>query len=717
MWFRSFGPVCVLVAVGSGLLTVPARAYVTDQSAHPPASYDSFQPPNRGLSYQDPVFGTEIWRLSDALRTANTADGGSLTWVMDEYSTISAFNQDRSLLLLQHDSYFALYDGQGSYLRDLPYEIHASSEPRWSRRENGVLYFLNGNRLRRYDVATGALSTVRTFSEYQKVSGNGEADICFDGDHLVLTGDGRHVFVYEIGSDTKGRVLDTGGRGIDSVYITPDDNVTVTWLQSGSSRYNGVELFDRNMSFLRQLTRAGGHMDVTRDASGEEVLVWTNSADPNPICDNGVVKVRLRDGSQSCLVSLDWSLGVHISCPDGSGACFVGTYAPSDPSPNGSWPAYTNELLQVLLDGSEVRRLAHHRSRPFNGYNYMARATVSRDGARLLYSSNYGLQASGAPTEYSDTYLIAVSGAGPTSGGSGGDVTDTGTGGSGGGAGGTVRTEEDATSLAYSEGWFPNSMAVHSGGGARLAMDPGSRARFTFEGTGVRWVGYRDEWSGIARVYLDGALAATVDTYASPAQPQAVLFAKDGLAASTHTIEIEATGGIGSASSGAWIWIDAFDVTPSSGGGGGTTGGSGTGGTGGDPGGSGGGSSPGSYEEDAAGVVLAGGWQGNASPQHSAGHAVLAMDRGSSATLRFQGTGISWIGFRDRWSGVAKVFLDGVLVRKVNTFASSDRAQQTLFSVTGLQRGEHTITIEVTGYHSKRSKGSWIWLDRFDVRP
>jgi len=31
---------------------------------------------------------------------------------------------------------------------------------------------------------------------------------------------------------------------------------------------------------------------------------------------------------------------------------------------------------------------------------------------------------------------------------------------------------------------------------------------------------YRDEWSGIAQVYVDGALTATVDTYLSPAQAQ-----------------------------------------------------------------------------------------------------------------------------------------------------------------------------------------------------
>ena len=106
----------------------------------------------------------------------------------------------------------------------------------------------------------------------------------------------------------------------------------------------------------------------------------------------------------------------NVSCPDNAGFCVVGTYAPSDPSPDGAWPAYTNEILSVALDGSATRRLLHHRSRPFDGYNYMARATVSRDGTRLLFSSNYGLQATlGVLDEYADAYLVTLAAGGSSS--------------------------------------------------------------------------------------------------------------------------------------------------------------------------------------------------------------------------------------------------------------------------------------------------------------
>jgi hypothetical protein len=105
------------------------------------------------------------------------------------------------------------------------------------------------------------------------------------------------------------------------------------------------------------------------------------------------------------MISLDWSLAVHVSAPDANGWAFVETYTPSDPSPtSGNWPKFTNEILQVRLDGSEVRRIAHHRSRPFDSYYYTPRTSSSHDGKKLVFSSNMGLQQIlGYPSLYTDT--------------------------------------------------------------------------------------------------------------------------------------------------------------------------------------------------------------------------------------------------------------------------------------------------------------------------
>lgn len=655
-----------LIGVVALLLQGPALAYLTDGEVHPPPDYPTFLPPGAGEAYADPVFGTRIVRLTEAPGIPDAADAGNLTFVIQEYSNVTPFNSRGTRLLLQHGGYFALYDGRGRYLRDLPLEIGALSEPRWSRLNPHLIYYLSGNQLLTYDTASGERSIVRTFGEYARVSGLGESDLSLDGDHLALVGDRRDVFVYRISTGTKGPLLDTTGLGgFDLVHITPRNNVLVGWYAIGSGRYQGMELYDRDMRFLRQASRATGHLDTMLDPDGEEVLLVANAADPQPVCANGVVKVRLSDASQTCLVTFDWSLALHVSAPDDAGWFYVSTYAPSDPLPGQGWTVFTNEILRVSIDGSEIRRMVHHRSRPFNPYNWTPRVSVSRDGHRIVFSSNYGLQSLlGLPAEYSDVYLFST------------------------------RVEEHHDQVIRAScPWYLHGSAVHSGGRAALAMEPGAEASFRFTGSEVRWIGYADEWSGLANVYLDGLHAATVDTYAAPPQPQAVLFSLSGLPWGGHTLVVEASGARHPQSSGAWVWIDAFEIASPDGG-------------------------RLRHEEDDPAVrdhdcV----WYTDESPLHSGGSAALAMLAGAQIVFRFDGTAARWIGFRDPWSGLAHVYLDGVVQAEIDTYAAAHRAQSTLYAVEGLPAGPHALLVQAAGRRNERSGGTWVWVDAFEADP
>ncbi|OLC56043.1 MAG: hypothetical protein AUH92_00880 [Acidobacteria bacterium 13_1_40CM_4_69_4] len=667
-WPGRAAALCLLV------LPSPAAAYVTDPTVYPPINYAIFRPPAAGASYIDPTFGTLVTRLTDAPDTPNAADSGSLPLIDNEYSTMTPWSEGNAHLLLVHHSYFALYDGQGRYVKDLPLDVNSSSQPRWSRGSPDVFYYLRGNALLSYDVGTDTRAIVRVFGEYTAISGLGESDISEDGDHFVLVGDGRDVFVYTISTDTKGPVLDTTGLGgFDDVYITPDNNVLVGWYAVGSDRYQGVEMYDRNMGFLRQVSRTLGHMDVTRDIDGTEVLLQDNASDPQPVCYSAVVKIRLSDARQTCLFTFDWSLAVHISAPDRSGFAIVSTYAPGDPDPLHGWRAYTNEILRVSLDGSEVRRLAHHRSRPFNTYGWMPRASVSRDGSRVVFSSNYGLQAIlGYPYYYSDAYLIDLSRTAPSPPGSQRWPAR--------------RYEETDPAVVYGGAWYTNGSPAHSGGTAMFAGAAGDRATFVFIGTAVRWVGYRDEWSGIADVYVDGVLNAEIDTYASPGEAQAEIHTIRGLTPAAHTLVIEATGRSRPESGGTWIWLDAFDAVLRA-------------------------------EEDSQLVTYSGDWFTDSFRLHSQGAAALAMGAGARATFTFTGTTASWIGYRDEWSGIARIYVDGELRAELDTYASPSEAQSQIYTVSGLAAGPHALTIEATYSKSSISEGGWVWVDGFETPP
>lgn len=113
---------------------------------------------------------------------------------------------------------------------------------------------------------------------------------------------------------------------------------------------------------------------------------------------------------------------------------------------------------------------------------------------------------------------------------------------------------------AYSGRWFSNASPAHSGGAVALTMDAGARVTVSFEGTGIRWIGYRDEWSGVARIYVDGELRSTVDAYLAPSHAQATIYALGDLPPGPHTLAIEATGTRNESAKGSWIWLDSFDI-------------------------------------------------------------------------------------------------------------------------------------------------------------
>ena len=258
-----------------------------------------------------------------------------------------------------------------------------------------------------------------------------------------------------------------------------------------------------------------------------------------------------------------------------------------------------------------------------------------------------------------------------------------------------TRIEQDNPGVVYSGNWYTNSSTGHSGGVAALTNTRGARATITFTGTGISWVGVKDGWSGLANVYLDGKMEV-IDTWGT-GQYQQALFTARGLTGGAHTLSIEVTHERNNRTEGSWVWIDSFLIENGEPVQGGVT------------------ATVGRVEENHPALVFAGRWFSNASPVHSAGNVALAMDAGARVTVSFDGTGIRWIGYRDEWSGVARVYVDGEPKATVDGYLAPSHGQSTLFSIADLAPGAHTLLIEATGTRNESSKGSWIWLDAFDV--
>jgi len=259
----------------------------------------------------------------------------------------------------------------------------------------------------------------------------------------------------------------------------------------------------------------------------------------------------------------------------------------------------------------------------------------------------------------------------------------------------TIVLETDP-SITYTGTWYQNYETPNYGAESFLTNDKGATAVITFNGTGITWYGLQDPYSGIAQVYLDGT-PSTVDSYAAATLYQQPLFTAQGLTAGLHTLSIQVLHERDGETQGSWVWINYFKIFNGTSVAGGAT------------------ASTGRTEPDAPAVVYNGNWYQNTNSVHTGGTALLAMDTNSSATFTFTGSEVQWIAYRDQWSGIAKVYIDGNLAATVDTYSASEEDQSVAFDSGALTTGTHTISIQVTGTRDAQSGGAWVWLDSFMV--
>ena len=124
-----------------------------------------------------------------------------------------------------------------------------------------------------------------------------------------------------------------------------------------------------------------------------------------------------------------------------------------------------------------------------------------------------------------------------------------------------IRYENHKHPVHYYGDWARRNDLDSSMSSYSFSAQAGHHAVLDFAGTGVSWIGAKDDNLGIANVYVDGVLEATVDQYAATPQREAVLFSVLDLPPGPHTITVEVTGQRNPASTSARITLDAFDVT------------------------------------------------------------------------------------------------------------------------------------------------------------
>jgi hypothetical protein len=397
------------------LVSVTQAGFREDHVVLLPPDYDTLAPPSVGEFYRDPVFVTAVNRMTDALRERTAR-------LTPEYSSSDVFNADESVArLMGEDVFFVSTEPPYRILRWARLGSSSASDYWWDVNNPEIIYHISqGNRISAYNYESDRDSTVREFRQFSRVKALGEDNLSLDGDRLALYGDDRFVFVYEFSTDSIIATLDTqaapmGGRSISDLTTTPSgDGVIIGWSsRPGSNRAQGMEFFKiqgTELVFQRQLASRLAHHDVGQDTSGDDYLVIPRPTDYR----KDIFAVRTSDGQATNLGTFGgegfWH-DVLISCNSmhNDDYVYVAAYKEQE-VPEERWAKWVNELLRVKVSGGPIERIAHHRSRPHDGYWSTPRASISRSGRYLIFPSNFNRQAneSGIPRDYVDTYIIDI---------------------------------------------------------------------------------------------------------------------------------------------------------------------------------------------------------------------------------------------------------------------------------------------------------------------
>jgi len=121
------------------------------------------------------------------------------------------------------------------------------------------------------------------------------------------------------------------------------------------------------------------------------------------------------------------------------------------------------------------------------------------------------------------------------------------------------------------------------------------------------------------------------------------------------------------------------------------------------------------YEQADSRLTYSGPWTTASTVSASGGSFAFADSSGSSVTIRFTGTHLSWIAKRSPLYGKAKVTLDGKSIGTVDLYSATAQWQQKVWGTGALAFGSHAVTIAWTGLKRTAAKGANIDVDAVEV--
>ena len=437
-------------ALLAALLAQSPSAYSAVTDRGPRAKPTLVRPGPAGSSFKDPVFGTRIWRVTDA-NTRSDRPGLSLRTPsathQNEWSALSSHfyvvSTDGTVVPFAFDP----FSGAATQLPALGFYI----EPQFSYVNDSLIYgsVSRGSlhTIDQYDFSTGAYTQLLDLESIESglagtyvgglssSAGATERIVAFFGG---TSQDLHHyVVVFDKNTPSKRQVLDTSAalqfhlhhaaidrsgryvllyptsadlappRNAAQVYVWDTQATTTTALPLADARSGGHDAYGYGFAVNQDCCSS-----TTYDAAQ-----WQLRSLATPLTTKDVISPVLDPKEVYLADHPTW----NNARADALVPFITATYR--YPPDDTEWRAWDDEVLAVQTDagsdGGEVYRFAHHRSDIRNdvtpaqtSFWYLPRANVSPDGHWVLFTSNWektlGTDPAGAPGERArqDVFLL-----------------------------------------------------------------------------------------------------------------------------------------------------------------------------------------------------------------------------------------------------------------------------------------------------------------------
>jgi hypothetical protein len=417
---RTFGFAAALLTA----IVTPAAAYVTDSATHaPPATgayayystFGSFGPdqagfPGVGQTYVDPVFGSTVRRLTNDLGRPSGSD---------IYGKNGFFNSDGTLMFHNAGTSKTIVNTTtGALVRsNVPGNFDGSFAPD----DPDTWYYFSGASLRKYSVATGTTSLVKTFSATLGALGGSVDWIDSTGRYMVLN-IGGSARVWDKQADVLYAGNVPGDVGSGWAGISPDGKYLV--IATDDKRSYAINHSTRavNTTGVMFWSLCGGHGDLVSATDGKTYFVTFECYEEPGIyavdislSQTTANRQKQRDDNR-LLFATQWTDDGHMAAAARGmfqDWAYISVESNDDSFTGGvsGWRPYKQEIVMANVLTGELRRLAHHRSRGIGAsYYYQPRVSVSWDGTRVAWASNFGYNGQ----DYGDIYAVELGSDGTT---------------------------------------------------------------------------------------------------------------------------------------------------------------------------------------------------------------------------------------------------------------------------------------------------------------